>query len=91
MVKRAVASLIEKSKKSILLLGPRQVGKSTLLKSLNPDLTINLADESEYKAFLESTDELKDRIAFANPRTIFIAEIKAAKKIVIKHSLWSFE
>ena len=34
--------LIRQSSES-LLLGPRQVGKSTLLASLRPDLTLNLA------------------------------------------------
>jgi predicted AAA+ superfamily ATPase len=36
------------------LLGPRQTGKSFLLKSLKPDLVINLASESEFQ------DHLKD-------------------------------
>lgn len=32
----------------MLLLGPRQVGKSTLVRSLKPDLTINLARPFEF-------------------------------------------
>jgi predicted AAA+ superfamily ATPase len=32
----------------VLLLGPRQVGKSTLIKALKPELEINLADEAPY-------------------------------------------
>lgn len=36
---------LSKYKKSILLLGPRQTGKSTLLRALKPDLSINLARE----------------------------------------------
>lgn len=40
--------------KSLLLLGPRQVGKSTLIRAINPDLVINLAKQSEY------LDHLKD-------------------------------
>lgn len=40
--------------KSVLVLGPRQVGKSTLLNSLMPDLAINLTDESQFR------DHLKD-------------------------------
>lgn len=35
-------------KKSVLLLGARQTGKSTLMRALNPRLVINLADESSY-------------------------------------------
>ncbi|SCA63514.1 Uncharacterized protein SCG7109_AQ_00120, partial [Chlamydiales bacterium SCGC AG-110-M15] len=37
--------------KSILLLGPRQTGKTTLVKLLKPDLLINLANPVERQAF----------------------------------------
>lgn len=47
-IKRLLLEKIIKSKKSILLLGPRQVGKSTLLQMAKPDKLINLASESEY-------------------------------------------
>lgn len=38
-------------KKSILLLGPRQTGKTTLVKNLNADLYINLARPSTRQAY----------------------------------------
>lgn len=41
-------------KKSILLLGPRQTGKSSLVRSLAPDIEINLADE---ETFLRHTSD----------------------------------
>jgi predicted AAA+ superfamily ATPase len=41
MVARFLTSRLVKTKKSVLLLGPRQVGKSTLLESLSPDLIVN--------------------------------------------------
>lgn len=44
-----ILSSLKKNKKSILLLGPRQMGKSTLMKNLRPDLVINLAREKEYR------------------------------------------
>lgn len=47
-IKRLLHNAIQKSKKSILLIGPRQSGKSTLLKSLNPNIIINLADEATF-------------------------------------------
>jgi predicted AAA+ superfamily ATPase len=47
---------ISKKHKSLLLLGPRQTGKSFLLKSLKPDLSINLAKESEYQDHLKHPD-----------------------------------
>jgi len=37
--------------KSILLLGPRQTGKTTLVKSLNADLYLNLAKPSTRQAY----------------------------------------
>jgi DNA replication protein DnaC len=42
-IARQVSAIIAESKKSILLLGPQQTGKSTLIASLDPDLSINLA------------------------------------------------
>jgi hypothetical protein len=42
MVDRLIYRKIQDSDRSILLLGPRQTGKSTLLNTLNPDLTINV-------------------------------------------------
>lgn len=42
--------------KSVLLLGPRQVGKSTLLKGMKPDLNINLAREGEYLSHLKDPE-----------------------------------
>lgn len=65
-------------KKSVLLLGPRQVGKSTLLKALGPDITINLADESTYLEHLKAPELLALKVAAvkaANP-LIYLDEIQ---------------
>lgn len=51
MISRLLESHIAKSPKSVLLLGPRQVGKSTLISGLRPDLTINLSDDKVYLDF----------------------------------------
>ncbi len=50
---------ISKKHKSLLLLGPRQTGKSFLLKSLKPNILINLAKESEYQEHLKYPDLLE--------------------------------
>jgi len=42
--KRKLEESLTESTKSILLIGPRQTGKSTLIKQLKPDLVFNLAD-----------------------------------------------
>jgi predicted AAA+ superfamily ATPase len=44
-----------------MLLGPRQTGKSTLMASLGPDLTINLANELDYFKFTSNPRELFER------------------------------
>lgn len=77
MITRLSTRLLEQSRKSILLLGPRQTGKSTLIRSLNPDLEINLARESTYLEFISQVDALESHLK-ANPkaRTVFIDEIQ---------------
>ena len=65
-----------KIKKGILLLGPRQVGKSTLLESLKPDLIIDLALESEFLKFTINSDELESRIAEQKPKLALVDEVQ---------------
>lgn len=76
MYNRLILRKISKSSKSILLLGPRQVGKSTLIKGIKPDLTINLAIEQEFFDFQENRNELEARIDASHPRSVFIDEIQ---------------
>lgn len=76
MVRRFISGQIEKSSKSILLLGPRQVGKSTLLESLKPDLIINLAQEEEFLKFTTNPGELEARIAEQLPNSILVDEVQ---------------
>lgn len=53
---------IEKNKKSILLLGPRQVGKSTLIQNLEPDLKVNLSEERIYRDHLKDPDLIRRQV-----------------------------
>ncbi len=76
MIFRILKEAIEKSPKSILLLGPRQVGKSTLIHSLKPDLSINLNDESTYLDFKSNPSELLQRLQGQNIHSVFIDEIQ---------------
>lgn len=80
MVKRILETIlkksIEKTKKSILLLGPRQVGKSTLIKELNPELKINLADEKTYRDHLKDPELITRQVLGLNGGIIFIDEIQ---------------
>ncbi len=58
-----ISSAIRQSPKSVLLLGPRQVGKSTLMLNLGPDLIINLNDDRTYLDFTSNPNELRERLA----------------------------
>lgn len=76
MIKRNLSPLLGVSKKSVLLLGPRQTGKSTLIGALKPDLSINLADESEYLSFASNPREIHERLKAQPVKTVFIDEIQ---------------
>ncbi len=81
MVTRLLLEQLKASRKSVLLLGPRQVGKSTLIRALSPDLEINLAEEAEYFRFQTELDELERRIEAARPKTVFIDEIQRIPRL----------
>ena len=77
MLDRVLTNRIRGGKKSILLLGPRQVGKSTLITSLKPDLTINLADEGEFLSYAKDPGRLKRQVnASPGAKLIVIDEIQ---------------
>lgn len=76
MIDRLLAQKLNNSPKSVLLLGPRQVGKSTLLKSLSPKVKINLSLETEYLRFLSDPGLLLSIIEGQKPNTVFIDEIQ---------------
>ncbi len=76
MLARLISDKIRQSPKSVLLLGPRQVGKSSLILSLNPDLVINLHDDRVYLDFKSNPNELRERIQAQRPSVVFIDEIQ---------------
>lgn len=81
-IKRTLQALLQKNiksqGKSILLLGPRQTGKSFLLKKMTPDLAINLSKESEYQQFLKDPSLIEKTVAplFKKKSVVFIDEIQ---------------
>ncbi len=75
-ITRFLSERLRTSSKSILLLGPRQVGKSTMIQELQPDLAINLIDEKTYLEFAGNPDELRDRLNERVYKTVFIDEIQ---------------
>ncbi len=75
MITRLLSSVLKESRKSILLLGPRQVGKSTLIESLKPDLIFNLNDDQVFLRFKSNAGELRE-VLNKSHRTVFIDEIQ---------------
>lgn len=80
MITRHLAARLKTAKKSVLLLGPRQTGKSTLIAGLAPTLTINLSHEPTYLEFARNPRELDERLAPLARRgraeTVFIDEVQ---------------
>lgn len=66
-----------------MLLGPRQVGKSTLVRSLKPSLSINLADEELYLSYSKDPGRLKREIlAKKNLNLVAIDEIQRVPSLL---------
>lgn len=72
MINRMIREEMKKTRKSVLLQGLRQVGKSTLTQSLNPDLEINLADELEYLKYSGNPESFRDKVESGDYKTIYI-------------------
>ena len=78
MYERLLARTLESTSRSVLLLGPRQVGKSTLLASLRPDLTLNLASPAAFRDYASRPEQLEQELdgAPATTKTVFIDEVQ---------------
>lgn len=77
LIKRIIESSLCSSNKSLLLFGPRQTGKSTLLGQLFASaLKINFADEAEYLDFAANPRLLEQRIGAKRQQTVVINEIQ---------------
>ncbi|WP_419950473.1 ATP-binding protein [Candidatus Palauibacter sp.] len=78
MYTRLLARHLESTRRSALVLGPRQVGKSTLLSSLGPDLSLNLADPRTFRDYATHPERLGRELEAAPPsvRTVFLDEVQ---------------
>lgn len=81
MIKRLLKPKLSRSlasqKKSIILIGPRQTGKSTLLRELKPTLVVNLADEATYRDHLKEPSLLRAQVtALKSTAKIMVDEIQ---------------
>ena len=78
MYERRLDRALHSSPRSVLLLGPRQVGKSTLLAALEPDLSLNLASPGTFRDFVRHPERLEQELLAAPPSTatVFIDEVQ---------------
>lgn len=77
MVDRIITSFLKKSFKSILLLGPRQVGKSTLVRSLLPKRIINFAQEEVFLRYSKDPGLLtREMEALSKPSLVVLDEVQ---------------
>ena len=78
MYERSLSARLKRDRHHVLLLGPRQVGKSTLIDSLEPDFTLNLASLATFREFVSQPERLERELLAARPgiRTIFIDEVQ---------------
>lgn len=72
-----IETILRKTSKSIVVIGPRQTGKSTMLKVMNPRLTINLSDEATYLKHLKDPGLLPSMVrSLPGKSVVFIDEIQ---------------
>ena len=83
MQDRILLDRISHSKKSVLLLGPRQVGKTTLCRLLSPLKTIDLADEAELLRYSKEPVRLRQEIGtLKETGLLVIDEIQRAPSLL---------
>ncbi len=72
---RTLENALRNERKSLFLLGPRQTGKSTLLRAALPDASfIDLMEPQTHRQLLAHPEKLRDRLPL--PGTVVIDEIQ---------------
>src|SRR3990172_1625552 len=84
MYERVLTARLAGGARSVLLLGPRQVGKSTLLAGLHPDWTINVADPATFRDYLTEPQRFGRELESAKraTRLILVDEIQRAPSML---------
>jgi predicted AAA+ superfamily ATPase len=89
--RRLLLDTLSTGRKSVLLLGPRQVGKTTLLRELGPDLTIDLSDLASLRRFQQRPESLDEDLAAlptAKRQTILVDEIQRVPALLDQMQGW---
>lgn len=76
MIDRILAQRIVNQSKSVLLIGPRQTGKSTMLHSMKPDLVVDLSSEREFFQYSSDAGYLDSILEVSKAKLVFIDEIQ---------------
>jgi len=71
---RLVSARLAEGKSSVLLLGPRQVGKSTICRALEPDLYLDLADQRQYLDHAKDPDLLRRHVETLAERSLLVID-----------------
>ncbi len=80
---RLLASRIRAGTKGVLLLGPRQVGKSTICRALGADLYIDLADERQFLDHAKIPGLLRGMVeALDEPGLVIIDEVQRVPSLL---------
>ena len=84
MYERNLARVLRRTSRSVLVLGPRQVGKSTLLSSLRPDLTLNFASPRVFRDYVGHPERLERELDAAPEATgtIFLDEVQRIPELL---------
>lgn len=84
MYTRNLQAHLNRLQTSVLLLGPRQVGKSTMLRDLAPDLTLDFASARTFRQYVADPGRLESELREAPPgvRTIMIDEVQRVPAIL---------
>lgn len=73
----------KKNNNNIILLGARQVGKSTIIKSLNPVFSLNLADEALFLSYAKDPGRLKREVlALTQSGVVAIDEVQRVPRLL---------
>src|SRR5438552_16878623 len=71
---RLVAGRLATTKSNVLLLGPRQVGKSTICRNLRAQAYVDLADEAEYLGYAKDPARLRREVEALPPGSIGVVD-----------------
>lgn len=71
---RILAARLATTKSNVLLLGPRQVGKSTICRSLGARLYVDLADEGVFLGYAKDPARLRREVVALPPGSLVVVD-----------------